>query len=69
MTRGIISAVGREITVADELTGRPRTLTELIRTDAAINPATAADRCSAVRQGSAVRAAYPSGMRALLEAP
>ena len=38
VTQGIVSAVGREITVADELTGRPTTLTGLIQTDAAINP-------------------------------
>jgi serine protease Do len=38
VTRGIVSGLGREITVADELTGRPTTLTGLIQTDAAINP-------------------------------
>ena len=38
VTQGIVSAVDREITVADELTGRPTTLTGLVQTDAAINP-------------------------------
>lgn len=38
VTRGIVSALGRTITVADETTGRPETLTGLIQTDAAINP-------------------------------
>ena len=38
VTRGIVSGLGRDITVADELTGRPTTLTGLIQTDAAINP-------------------------------
>jgi serine protease Do len=38
VTRGIISATGRTITVADESTGRPVTLTGLLQTDAAINP-------------------------------
>ena len=38
VTKGIISATGREITVTDELTGRPTTLRDLIQTDAAINP-------------------------------
>jgi S1-C subfamily serine protease len=38
VTRGIVSGLGREITVADELTRRPVTLTGLIQTDAAINP-------------------------------
>jgi serine protease Do len=37
VTRGIVSALGRTITVADEATGRPETLTGLIQTDAAIN--------------------------------
>lgn len=38
VTRGIVSALGRTITVQDETTGRPETLTGLIQTDAAINP-------------------------------
>ena len=38
MTRGIVSGLGRTITVQDETTGRPETLTGLIQTDAAINP-------------------------------
>jgi serine protease Do len=38
VTKGIISALGREITVADEETGRPTYLHDLIQTDAAINP-------------------------------
>ena len=38
VTRGIISATGRTITVTDESTGRPETLTGLLQTDAAINP-------------------------------
>jgi S1-C subfamily serine protease len=38
VTKGIISAVDRTITVNDEATGRPTTLTGLIQTDAAINP-------------------------------
>jgi serine protease Do len=38
VTKGIISALGREITVTDEQTGRPTHLTDLIQTDAAINP-------------------------------
>ncbi len=38
VTRGIVSGLGREITVRDEQTGRPTTLTGLIQTDAAINP-------------------------------
>jgi serine protease Do len=38
VTRGIISATGRTITVADESSGRPVTLTGLLQTDAAINP-------------------------------
>jgi len=38
VTRGIISATGRTITVQDESTGRPETLTGLLQTDAAINP-------------------------------
>ena len=33
-----MSGLGREITVTDEQTGRPVTLTGLIQTDAAINP-------------------------------
>jgi serine protease Do len=38
VTKGIVSAVDRTITVSDEATGRPETLTGLIQTDAAINP-------------------------------
>jgi serine protease Do len=38
VTRGIISGLDREITVQDESTGRPSTLSGLIQTDAAINP-------------------------------
>ena len=38
VTKGIISGLGRTITVRDELTGRPVTINDLIQTDAAINP-------------------------------
>jgi serine protease Do len=38
VTKGIISATGREITVTDEQTGRPTKLHDLLQTDAAINP-------------------------------
>jgi serine protease Do len=38
VTRGIISGLGRQVTVSDEVTGKPVTLTGLIQTDAAINP-------------------------------
>jgi len=38
VTKGIVSGLGRQVTVADEQTGRPVTLTGLIQTDAAINP-------------------------------
>jgi S1-C subfamily serine protease len=38
VTRGIVSGLGRTVTVQDELTGRPETLENLIQTDAAINP-------------------------------
>ena len=38
VTQGIVSGLGREVTVTDEVTGRPVTLTGLIQTDAAINP-------------------------------
>ena len=38
VTRGIISGTGRTITVADDLTGQPVTMTGLLQTDAAINP-------------------------------
>ena len=38
VTRGIVSALGRTITVNDETTGKPETLHDLIQTDAAINP-------------------------------
>jgi serine protease Do len=38
VTKGILSATGRTITVRDETTGQPQTLTGLLQTDAAINP-------------------------------
>ncbi len=38
VTQGIVSGLGREVTVSDDLTGQPVTLTNLIQTDAAINP-------------------------------
>jgi serine protease Do len=38
VTKGILSATGRTITVRDEASGRPVTLTGLLQTDAAINP-------------------------------
>jgi serine protease Do len=38
VTRGIVSGLGREVTVADEVTRQPTTLKGLIQTDAAINP-------------------------------
>jgi len=38
VTRGIISGLGRTVTVRDDTTGRPDTLKNLIQTDAAINP-------------------------------
>jgi S1-C subfamily serine protease len=38
VTKGIVSALDRTITVQDDQTGRPVTLTGLIQTDAAINP-------------------------------
>jgi S1-C subfamily serine protease len=38
VTKGILSGTGRDITVQDELTGRPTQLTGLMQTDAAINP-------------------------------
>jgi serine protease Do len=38
VTKGIISALGRDITVNDDQTGRPTQLHDLIQTDAAINP-------------------------------
>jgi S1-C subfamily serine protease len=38
VTKGIVSALNRTITVQDEQTGRPVTLSGLIQTDAAINP-------------------------------
>ncbi len=38
VTSGIVSAMGRDITVNDEETGEPRPLRNLIQTDAAINP-------------------------------
>ena len=37
VTRGIVSATGREITVRDDQTGQPTTLKNLIQTDAAVN--------------------------------
>ena len=38
VTRGIVSALGRDILVGDQATGASRTLAGLIQTDAAINP-------------------------------
>ena len=38
VTKGIISALGREISVTDDQTGETTHLTNLIQTDAAINP-------------------------------
>jgi serine protease Do len=38
VTKGIVSALDRTITVNDESTGQPHTLNGLIQTDAAINP-------------------------------
>ena len=38
VTKGILSATGRTITVQDEVTRQPVTLTGLLQTDAAINP-------------------------------
>ncbi|HLO36003.1 MAG TPA: trypsin-like peptidase domain-containing protein [Candidatus Deferrimicrobium sp.] len=38
VTKGIVSALDRTITVQDETSGRPVTLSGLIQTDAAINP-------------------------------
>jgi S1-C subfamily serine protease len=38
VTKGIVSAINRTITVADEQTGRPVQLSGLLQTDAAINP-------------------------------
>jgi putative serine protease PepD len=38
VTKGIVSALDRTITVADEQTGRPVQLSGLLQTDAAINP-------------------------------
>ena len=38
VTKGIVSALNRSITVRDDQTGRPTTLNGLIQTDAAINP-------------------------------
>jgi S1-C subfamily serine protease len=37
VTRGIVSATGRDITVRDDQTGDPKTLHDLIQTDAAVN--------------------------------
>jgi len=38
VTRGIVSGLGRTVTVQDDVTGQPTTLNGLIQTDAAINP-------------------------------
>jgi len=38
VTQGIVSALGRDVTVTDEVTRRSTTLRNLIQTDAAINP-------------------------------
>jgi serine protease Do len=38
VTRGIVSGLGRTVTVRDDTTGRPVDLKDLIQTDAAINP-------------------------------
>ena len=38
VTKGIVSGLGRTVTVQDETTGQPTTLEGLIQTDAAINP-------------------------------
>src|SRR5205085_6452596 len=38
VTTGVLSGTDRTITVADDLTGQPRTLSNLLQTDAAINP-------------------------------
>ena len=38
VTKGIVSALNRSITVRDDQTGQPTTLSGLIQTDAAINP-------------------------------
>ena len=38
VTQGIVSGLGRQVTVTDELTRRQTTLRDLIQTDAAINP-------------------------------
>ena len=38
VTQGIVSGLGREVTVTDELTRQQTQLTNLIQTDAAINP-------------------------------
>jgi S1-C subfamily serine protease len=38
VTIGIVSGLDRSLTVADDLTGRPRQLTGMLQTDAAINP-------------------------------
>jgi len=38
VTRGILSGLGRDVTVQDEQSGRPTTLRNLMQTDAAINP-------------------------------
>ncbi|CAN5851800.1 trypsin-like peptidase domain-containing protein [soil metagenome] len=38
VTSGVISALGRNVPITDQLTGEPRQLLNLIQTDAAINP-------------------------------
>lgn len=38
VTLGVLSGEGRTVTVADDLTGQPRTLSDLLQTDAALNP-------------------------------
>ena len=38
MTKGIVSALDRQISVRSDVTGRPNQLSNLIQTDAAINP-------------------------------
>ncbi len=38
VTKGIVSAIDRQITVRSDVTGRPNQLSHLIQTDAAINP-------------------------------
>jgi serine protease Do len=38
VTRGIVSGLGRDVVITDEITGRSATYRNLIQTDAAINP-------------------------------